>query len=46
MLVKFDESPVIRQILPSKLMMCDIKKANKQEFAKVLFTESFRWEVS
>ena len=30
---EFDESLLICQIVPSKLMKCSINKANKQEFA-------------
>ena len=37
----FGQSLVIHQILPSKLMMCTIKKANKQEFAKVFLSQTF-----
>ena len=35
------KSLVIHQILPSKLMMCNIKEANKQEFAILFLSQTF-----
>ena len=37
----FGESLVVRQILPSKFKQWLVKKANKQEFTKLLVAKSF-----
>ena len=42
---KFGKSLVVCQILPSKLMINTINKANKQKFTKVLLAKAFCWEI-